>query len=314
MGKLRDRLNQVQFHCDDCAEHFAASPARVDDAPEDAFHPWRYFAPCPICRVECTQDRRERHLLKMWANATGPRTDEGKAAVAANLAGHPTPEESRRTRFNALKHGLNAKTATYWPARPGQYPHCRGCEYLDSICEKQTACLKRTELLLKHQIAFETGDPALLVDLRAQLHANVQALLDDMILAIAQDGVRLKTPEWYYDKDGSFHWALGVDGETGAKVQLMKIEQHPLLRVLSDMIHKLDLGLAQQGMTPKVQDDSDVIRGHLAGEAKTQEQALDYQRRQTELLEGLGAMIVRSRQRADADPILVEHQQGDTEA
>ncbi len=81
------------------------------------------------------------------------------------------------------------------------------------------ACLKRTELLLKHQIAFETGDPGLLVDLRAQLHANVQALIDDMILAMAQDGVRLKNPEWYYDKDGVFHWAQGTD-ENGKKVQL----------------------------------------------------------------------------------------------
>jgi hypothetical protein len=312
MGKLRDQLASVRFHCDDCDERFETEPARIEDAPDDAHHPWRYFAPCPICRKESPQDRQHRHLLKMWANATGPKTDEGKAAVSANLEGHPTQEESRRTRFNALKHGLHAKTATYWPAKPGQYPHCRGCEYLDNICWKQVACLKRTELLLKHQIAFETGDPGLLVDLRAQLHANVQALLDDMILALAQDGVRLKTPEWYYSADGKLHFVNWTD-EAGVQHQLHKIEQHPLLRTLGDLIAKLNLGLADQGMTPKVQDDNDVIRGHLAGDAKTKEQALDYQHRQTALLEGLGALIMRSREKAAADPVLLEHSQGSAE-
>lgn len=312
MGKLRDKLAIVRFHCEECDERFEREPARIVDAPEDAHHPWRYFSPCPACRAEAPQERQHRHLLKMWANATGPRTEEGKAAVTANLEGHPTPEEARRTRFNALKSGLHARTATYWPARPGAYSHCTGCEYRYTICDQQVACLKRTELLLKHQIAFETGDPSLLVDLRAQLHANVQALLDDMILAIAQDGVRLKTPEWYYDKDGSLHF-VNYEDDAGVQHQIMKIEQHPLLRTLGDMIAKLDLGLAQQGMTPKVQDDNDVIRGHLAGDAKTKEQALEYQRRQTETLEGLALLINRSRESAARDPVLLEHQQGSAE-
>lgn len=307
---MRDQLQQVRFHCQDCDERFDARPQRIEDVPDDAWHPWRYFAACPICHTEAPQDRQHRHLLKMWANATGPKTEAGIAASAANLDGHPTPEEARRTRFNAMRHGMAARTATYWPAKPGKYPHCTGCEYLETICWKQVACLKRTELLLKHQIAFETQDPALLVDLRAQLHANVQALIDDIILALAQDGVRLKTPEWYYDTSGDFHLVRYTDDE-GVNRQLMKIEQHPLLRTLTDMISKLGLSLVDQGMTPKVQDDSDVIRGHLAGDAKRGEQALDYQRRQTEQLEKLGALIDKSRAAAARDPVLLEHQQGE---
>lgn len=312
MGKVRGQQSSVRFHCDACDFRFEAEPGRVEDCPDEPWHPWRYYADCPLCSDEVPQERQHRHLLKMWANATGPRTEEGKAAVTANLDGHPTPEEAKRTRFNSLKHGLAAKTATYWPARPGGYPHCQGCEYLESICARQVACLKRTELLLKHQIAFETGDPGLLVDLRAQLHANVQALIDDMILALAQDGVRLKTPEWYYDKDGGFHWAKGMDS-LGEEVQLYKIEQHPLLRTLGDMISKLNLGLSDMGMTPKVQDDNDTIRGHLNGDAQRGEALLEYQRRQTEVLESLGEMIDRSRTRSAADPVLIEHQQGEAE-
>jgi len=312
MGKVRGQQRSVRFHCDDCDFRFEAEPGRVEDWPDDAWHPWRYYAACPLCMDEAPQERQHRHLLKMWANATGPKTEEGKAAVTANLDGHPTAEEAKRTRFNSLKHGLAAKTATYWPARPGGYPHCQGCEYLESICAKQVACLKRTELLLKHQIAFETGDPGLLVDLRAQLHANVQALIDDMILALAQDGVRLKTPEWYYDKDGGFHFAEGQDAD-GNVMRMFKIEQHPLLRTLGDMISKLNLGLTDMGMTPKVQDDSETIRGHLTGDAQRGEQLIDYQRRQTEVLENLGGMIERSRQKSAADPVLIEHQQGEAE-
>lgn len=312
MGKLRDQLASVRFHCADCDERFDREPARIVDAPEDPHHPWHYFALCPICRSEAPQERQHRHLLKMWANASGPKTEAGKAAVTENLEGHPTPEAARRTRFNAMKHGLNARTATYWPARPGQYPHCNGCEYLDNICHQQVACLKRTELLLKHQIAFETGDPSLLVDLRAQLHANVQALIEDMILAIIKDGPRLKTPEWYYTPEGKLRFVEYTDND-GVKHALQKIEQHPLLRTLTDMLAKMNLGLADQGMTPKVQDDSDVIRGHLAGTAKSQEQALDYQREQNELFKALSAQIDRSREKAAADPVLLEHTQGSAE-
>lgn len=312
MGKLRDTLTKVRFYCSSCDERFDAEPGRIDDAPDDTYHPWQYAALCPLCGTECAQDARERGLLKAWASATGPRTAEGKTASAANLVGHPTPEATRRTRFNALKHGMAAKTATYFPARPGKYPHCTNCEYLETICWKQVACLKRTELLLKHQIAFETGDPALLTDLRAQLHANVQALLDDMVLALVQDGVRIKTPEWFYDKDGHFRWARGED-EHGNMVQLYKIEQHPLLRTFGEMIAKLGLGLVDQGMTPKVQDDADIVRGHLSGNARAADDTLDYQRRTAIALEGLGDLMKRSREKAARDPVLIEHQQAETD-
>lgn len=309
MGKIRDQLAEVRFHCLECDQRFEAVPARIEDAPQDEWHPWRYFAPCPICKDECTQERQHRHLLKCWARATGPKTPEGKANSAANLEGHPTPEAALRTRFNALKHGMDARVATYFPARPGQYSQCKTCEYFDT-CHTYTACQKRTELFLRHDIAFKGGDPRLLTDLRAQLHANIHALMDDMLLAIVQDGVRLKSPQWYYDNDGHFHLAAYIDEGTGRKEMIYDISAHPLLKTLIDFTSKLGLSLNDLGMTPKVQEDGDVIRGHLDASGQRQETLLEYQKQQAEALKALQGLIERSRTEAAADPVLVEYQQG----
>lgn len=311
MGKRRDRLDTVHFHCDDCGHRWDGVPERVEDAPEDPWHPWRYFAPCCACGHEATQGRQARHLLKLWAGSTGPRTPEGKAAVTRNLDGHPTPEEAQRTRFNALKHGLNARVATYWPARPGAYPQCEGCELLYNGCEHGDPCQKKTELFLRHHIAFETGDPKLLGEIRADLHANLTAIINDLVLAVIQDGARRHTPEWYYDRDGHFHFAEGIDTGTGQRIKLYKIEIHPAIKLIGELVTRLGLDLNSQGMTPKVQDDNDVIRGHLEHEASNQGAMLEFQQRQALALEGLRAQIVRSREATARDPVLLEHQQGE---
>jgi hypothetical protein len=305
MGTLRPRLDETTFRCDACEFTWDAPPARVDDDPSTPWHPWSYFAACPVCRSEVPQQPQARHMLKMWAKASGPRTPEGKAAVTKNLEGHPTPEETARTRFNAMKHGLRAEVATYFPAKPGGYPHCNGCEYLFTTCASSTACQKRTELYLRHRIAFDTRDPTMLTDLRADLHSTVHAILSDMLLAVVQDGARLKTPEWFYDKDGGFHLAQHDDGR-GNKVQIFKLEEHPLLKRIGEFISRIGLDLNSQGMTPKVQEDADVIRGHLDDESDRSELSLEYQRRQTEMLEKLGGMIETSRANAAKDPVLLE--------
>lgn len=311
MGKVRDKLKEVNFHCQGCDHRFEAEPSRVEDAPNEPWHPWRYYAACKLCGAEATQGAQSRHLLKMWANANGPTTPEGKAASAANLAGHPTPEEAQRTRFNALKHGLNARTATFWPARPGGYAQCENCDLLYNGCRTGDPCQKKTELFLRHHIAFETGDPKLLGELRADLHANLTAIVNDLILSVIGRGAELRTPEWYYDKDGGFHLAQYTDQESGQPVQIFKIEMHPAIKVIKELVVGLGLDLNSQGMTPKVQDDGDVLRGHLQNADENAGAMLEFQQRQTLALEQLGPMIQRSREATKRDPILIEHNAGE---
>lgn len=283
------------------------SPDRVEDAPEQDYHPYRYFAECPDCGRECAQAQWERALFKAWVNATGPRTEEGKAASASNLDGHPTAEEARRTRFNALKHGLFARTATYFPARPGKYPHCDGCPYLETICVNQVACLKRTELFMKHHVAFELKEPEMLLELRSDTQAAVQALINDMILAIAQDGgPRIHEIQWYYDKDGGFHLAKWTDKD-GETHQIHEIKAHPLLKPLIDYLSKNAMTLSDLGMTPKIQDEHEMIEGHLAGQNRGREELLEFEQRQTRALEDLRDMVERSQARTARDPVLIEH-------
>ncbi|MBN8922359.1 MAG: hypothetical protein BGP10_12370 [Rhodanobacter sp. 68-29] len=315
MGKLRPRLDDVRFHCLDCDYRFEAKPVRVEDAPEDEWHPWRYVGTCPECGRECEQERQQRGLLKAWAHATGPKTAEGLASTAKNLEGHPTPEEARRTRFNGLKHGLNARTATYWPARPGKYPDCDGCEYFSS-CFTATACQKRVDLYFAHHLAFTAGDPKLLNDLNADLHANLRSIVNLMILDVIRDGSTIRTPAWYYDKDGGFHVAQigGRDDDSGKllpheRETIMVLTEHPMLKRIGEWVAKIGLSLSDMGMTPKAKEATEDAVGYLAGQQQRQESQLEYQKRTTLALEDLSNLIARSRENTVRDPVLIEHKQ-----
>lgn len=270
--------SSINFHCRSCGNRFQAVPDRIIDVDDRPWQPWAYFAECPRCYAEADQAAWEVNLWKAHQNPTGPVTPEGKSASARNLAGHPTPQEAQLTRFNAMKHGLFSRTATYFPAKPGKYPHCDGCEYLaDRACLPQKACLKRTELFMRHQVAFETQDPGLLTQLRADTQAAVQALINDMILSIAQDGgPRVTSPEWYYDKDGCCHFVKYDDPDTGEKIQLMKLEAHPLLKPLIDFLSKNNMTLSDMLMTPKGQDDQDIMRGYLDGKDNNAQAEQEY--------------------------------------
>lgn len=303
-------LPTVQFHCaktrGGCGYRFEAQPDRIEPAAALEHHPYEYFASCPACGEVASQAAWERALVKAWSHATGPRTEEGKAASARNLEGHPTGEEAFRTRFNAMKHGLFAKTATYFPAKPGRYPQCDGCELIVE-CAGNVACLKRTELFLKHHVAFESRDPQILMGIHAGNQAAIQALISDMIIAIAADGgPRLQTPEWYYDKDGGFHLAKWKD-EHGNDVQLYKLEAHPLLKLLMDFISKNSMTLADMQMTPKAKDEDEALRGYLDQRGSDEERQLDYQAQMTEAMEGVREAILRSQQKTQRDPVLIEH-------
>ncbi|MDH5633625.1 MAG: hypothetical protein OEZ10_11600 [Gammaproteobacteria bacterium] len=278
--KSDDQLPAAKFICS-CGEKFEAAPTRVEPDESRPWHPWEYFGRCPECGDEAPQAHWQRNLLKGWASATGPKTPEGKASSAANLEGHPTPQEALITRFNRMTTGLHAKVARYFPAKPGKYDACNGCRYRRSLeCFDEKVCLIRTELYMKHLAAFEQQDPSKLQRYNAELQATLRAIIDDMLLGIISKGVQIESPVYGFDKEGRLHIGEVTDPDTGAKEVLTELRAHPLLKPLMEFIGKNNLALGDMGMTAKVQDEQEITQGfleHAENDRETMQQFLEHQ-------------------------------------
>jgi len=304
----RDRASQpldcVTFRCVPCARTFDAAPARVVDDAERTWHPWSYWAPCPACGAEVAQAAWQRGLLKAWACATGPRTPEGIAATTRNLEGHPTPEETRRTRFNAMKHGLSARTASYFPAKPDGYAFCATCSVDRAYCAEQPACLKQTEHFLLHHAAFDQGNPKHLNGIYADFHAALMATVGECLRQIIGDGVTVRTPRTYVDKDGRCLVVEYIDSD-GQMKTVHDVAAHPLFRPVSELISRVGIDLANLGMTGRQQAEGEEVPGHLTAEREAESA---FRARQVAALENLAATIAGARQAAASDPVLLEYQ------
>lgn len=300
----RSQLSEVTFRC---ARHgaFKAQPERVDAEPDDAAHPWRYFALCPDCDAECTQAHWERSLLKAWQKATGPTSDQGKAATAENLVGHPTKEESLRTRFNAMKHGASAKVATYFPAKPDGYALCGTCDVDRYYCSQQPCCVKQTQNFMLHHAAFEQRKPGLLTGMYADMQAAIFSILQQIIMTIIADGVKLTRPEFHFDENGHLSLATYTD-DFGEKRTIMEVSAHPLLKAMSELLTKNNMSLADMGMTNKVIEAEDMLPGQVSRNVVPLITDDEYRRQQIAALKNLSDKVMRSNKLTSNDPVLVE--------
>lgn len=279
------------------------------EASEQEHHPFVYFANCPTCGNECEQVQWEKNLFKAWRNATGPRTEEGKAATAANLEGHPTKEEAMRTRFNAMKHGLNARTATYFPAKPDGYAFCTGCDVDRVHCGAQSACVKKTELFMLHHAAFEQRDPKKLMGIYADLQASIFAMVQQIVQTIVADGVKVEAPQYYVDRDTNKLIIAEYVDEKGERRIIKDIESHPLFKPLGELLSRTGLTLADMGMTQKVIEAEEDQLGRIAHDQEETEAVQAYRDRMTTLLAGMADKVQRANQQTASDPKLIEYQQ-----
>lgn len=312
MAKDRSKpLSAITFHCKQpsCCGSFKAEPVRVVDAPEQEHHPFEYFANCPICGNECEQVYWERNAMKAWVKATGPKTEEGKAATAANLEGHPTPDEALRTRFNAMKHGLNARTATYFPAKPGGYAFCDGCDVDRAHCKSQPACVKQTEIFMLHHAAFEQRNPKHLMGLYSDLHAGTFAVIRQLLQTIVADGVKVEQVVWDRDGDGNVRVAEYFDEEGKRHIIRENMMANPLLKTLGELLSRTGLTLSDMGMTQKIIEAEEDQLGKLVHDQEEQESIAAYRARTLSLLAGMSEKVQRANQLTNSDPKLIEYQQ-----
>lgn len=297
-------LSEVTFRCPVCRATWKAAADRVEDWPDDPIHPWRYFAQHE-CGKECEQAPFERGLLRAWRSATGPKTPEGIAATAKNLEGHPTPEEALRTRFNGMKHGLTARTATYFPAKPDGYAFCSTCDVDRPYCKEQPACVKQTQHFMLHHAAFEQRNPKHLMGIYADFHAALMATIAECLRRIIGDGVTIATPKTYVDKEGNCLVVEYFD-QDGKRQTVLDVEAHPLFRPVAELITRTGIDLANLGMTPRQAPEEDAQQGKLADD---REAASVLQERQVKALEDLRSLMSRAQSRANNDPVLIEYQQ-----
>jgi hypothetical protein len=309
MAKDRSKpLSEVTFYCKPCVFSFKAEPGRVEDAPERDYHPWAYFANCPKCGNEREQSSNEQNLLKAWSKSTGPRTPEGKAASAANLEGHPTREEALRTRFNAMKHGMFARTASYFPAKPDGYSFCSNCDVDRIWCGQQPACAKQTEIFLMHHAAFEQRDPKMLTTIHADMQASVFAIIQTIIQTIIADGVKFETVIWDRDENDQVRVAEYVDEHGMRRIIRSDLQAHPLLRQLGELLTRTGLSLTDMGMTMKVIEGEESEFGQLNSNTSSPQDLTEFQQKQIDLLAGLRDKVMRANQQTEKDPILLEYQ------
>lgn len=307
--KSIEPLDTVVFRCLECRYTFECVPKEVLDAPNCDWHPFEYRAVCPKCSEVCEQAPFQRNLLKAWSRSTGPKTVAGKAAVRANLAGHPTPEETKRTRFNAMKHGMNARVARYFPSKPDGYPACRHCDVDREFCRSQPACQQQTQLFMLHHAAFEQRDPKHLTPLYADIQAAITGIVQQVLQTIVADGVTLRAPAWKVDQEGNVVIGEYEDPATGEMKIIYEVNAHPLIRSLQDFLSKNGMSLADMGMTPKVLQDEEESLGNLAVNDANQQSLLEYSQRSTLALENLANLAKKANERRDQDPVLIEYRQ-----
>ena len=310
MAKDRSQpLIEINFHCAPCSSAFKGEPSRVEDAPENEHHPWRYFGACPKCGAEREQAGWEKNLLKAWANATGPKTEEGKAATTTNLEGHPTPEEALRTRFNGMKHGMSARTATYFPAKPDGYAFCQACEVDRAWCSNQPACATKTELFMLHHAAFEQRNPKHLMGIYSDLQASIFAVVQQILQTIVNDGVKIELVKWNLDAEGKVCVVEYIDESGQRQILRESVIAHPLFKPLGELLSKTGLSLADMGMTMKAIEDEENELGKLSHERADQQNMEAYRERQVAALEAVAAMVSRAGDKTKRDPILIEYEQ-----
>lgn len=300
------KILEVAFQCRPCRHTWHAEPSRIEGEGDDPLQ-LDYFANCPKCGAETGQAFWQRGLWHAEGKRTGPRTAEGKARCAENLA-NMTPEQKHRAKYNNVRHGRYLKQMTPLPAKPDGYQWCAGCEIERDYCRAQPVCLLKAGHFVLVRAAFEEKKPELLNGIFSEAHGMTLMVLREMLLAVLQQGVSREVPKVVLDKDGAPR-VLEVFDQDGNLTPVMQQEINQLLRVIPDWISRIGLSLNDLGMTPKQIDDGEAAMGRLKADEDNREALEAFEQRKVKALEDLSSMIQRANAAKARDPVLIEYNQ-----
>jgi hypothetical protein len=206
-----------------------------------------------------------------------------------------------------MKHGLNARVATYFPAKPDGYAACKTCDVDREWCAEQPACAKQTQNFMLHHAAFEQRNPKHLMGIYADLQAAVLAVVQQVLQTIIADGVKIVSPKYWTDVTGKVIIAEYLD-ERGERHVINEINAHPLFRPLGELLTRANLNLHDMGMTAKVIDDEDIEFGRLSVASQATTDLATFAAKNAESMAALRDMVDRAQVAARRDPVLIEHQ------
>lgn len=269
MNTDEDNYNtEIAFHCafsrGGCGARFKAKKYESEPYPEREWLQVNYYANCPRCGELAKQAAWQ---LAQWKaihdnGQPGPATEIGKDKIRSAQK-ERDPESYRISRFNRMTHGMSAKVANTYPARPGRYDDCESCQWLNNGCgDAFSECIKKLELFLQFHVAGQEGNGRLLQDLLSQDQAGLAAIRSSMIRSVAKHGVMFESPEWVYDKEKGVQIAEYQD-ESGDRRIIKKSEVNPLIKPLTELIARNHTTLADMGLTPGVKEDEKKLPGYL---------------------------------------------------
>lgn len=224
----------AHFWCNNCKVHWQTNEYKVDEAGETYSH-------CPECKSKCNQvGPHYANLAIMKQNATGPKTEKGKARSSAN----------------AYKHGNYAKTARMLaPAAFGKYPECKNCEHTYK-CEFGDIkhCPEKLEPMLRFLQAVEEKDPEALKMFAGMNLGKTNLALNSAFSEIIDKGILIKS------------YKVLKNGDIACTPEGNPIEEftlNPALKVVPEFMKILGMDADSQQLTPKSKVETDALEGIL---------------------------------------------------
>lgn len=219
-GQESTNIVYKHFWCYDCHDYFKSS----DFTEKDGNH----YAPCPHCKKQTMAGHHAlANIPKMCANATGPRTKEGKERSALN---------GYKTGIRAQKMGMLA------PANYMKYTACLACEHAEQCKGKKIKyCPENMSRLLQVVQAYTEGDPKALQLLAAQNQAKTTMALDACFQYLFKEGATV----------------------TSEHKDFTEIKDNPVLKHIPKLMEVTGFTSDQQKMNPKEEGDTNSFESSL---------------------------------------------------
>jgi hypothetical protein len=251
-------------------KYFYCKPCKFSWKTED-FHSdgEEVSALCPICEKNAPECTHSTYNLARtaWQNATGPKTEEGKARVALN----PWVDGAHCKKIRILA-----------PAKFDKFPWCHDCDQRDE-CEKKTIkyCPRDLETTARFIAAFKEGDVSALKEEAGIANAQMWKIFSMMLHNIVDKGVMLKIEST--DSDGN---------------KSVRYEKNNLVKELPAFVATLGFSADQQVMTPKAVEQKEALEGNVRREAVTQEEEIAVRKRSADELSRMRALLEQHQQAA----------------